>query len=118
MKKINVKAVASYKGHSIRENGKISLSLKLRYDELTNTILMMQMLNNDVAMDVKLAGEKPMKLGTFRINGFSIDGDGESTVKFESLIDYVEMDNINNMVAKEPFQVKLLAVVEEEENDE
>lgn len=116
-KVIEVKAVAAYKGHSIKENGNINLSLKLKYDELTNTIMMMQMLNNDVNLSVKLPEEKTMKIGFFRINGFNIDGDGESTVKLTSLVDFVEMDNVNNMVTKDLFKIRMLADVEEE-NDE
>ena len=118
MRKIEVKAVASYKGHTIKENGNITLSLKLRYDELVNTIQMMQLLNNDVNLMVKLPEAKAMKIGSFRINGFSIDGDGESSVKLVSMIDFVEMDNINNMVTKDVFNIRMLSDVEEEDEDE
>ena len=118
--KVNVKAIAQYKGHSVKENGNLNLSLKLMYDELPNTIKMTQMLNNDVALVVKQGDQKARKIGSFRISGVNIDGDGESVIKLTSLVDFVEMDGINSLVTKDPFKVSMSAVVELEidEGDE
>lgn len=114
--KIDVRTVANYKGHSLSENGSVNLSLKLRYDELTKTIETMQMLNNDVDITVKLPGVKAMKIGMFRIKNITVDGDGESVIKFNGVNDYIEVDNLNNMVTKEPFQVKFSANIESEDD--
>ena len=92
---IKVKEVVKYHGHSLSANGSVNFNLKASYSELPNTIQMMQMLNNDVTIKAKLPAGKPMKLGMFRIKQIVIDGDGESTLKFNGLNDYIEMDNLN-----------------------
>lgn len=94
-KKLKVMQVVTYGGHSLSSNGSVSLTLKAGYSELTKTIQVIQMLNEDVAVKAKLAGQKPMKLGSFKIKDIKIDGDGESVLKFAGISDYVEMDNLN-----------------------
>ena len=54
-KKVVVKEVVNYKGHSVKANGSVDLSFSAMYDELTNTIQCLQMLNNDV--DIVLLAE-------------------------------------------------------------
>lgn len=112
-----VNAQAYYKGHSLNENGSVNLSMKLKYDNLTNAIQLQQMLNNDVNIAVKIPGAKAMKLGMFRIKSTTINGDGESVVKFNGLNDYIEVDNLNNLVTKEPFKAKFVAEVEQEDDE-
>jgi hypothetical protein len=114
MKNITIQAVANYKGHSISENGAVNLSFKFAYDELVHVILINQMLNNDVIVSAKLPDEKPIKLGMFRVKQITIDGDGESVVKFNGLNDYIEVDNLNHIVTKDLFKIKMSANVEEE----
>lgn len=113
---IVVKSVATYKGHSLRENGNVDLTLKFKYDELVKTIQLTQMLNNDVKAVAKLPGGKPIALGMFRIKSINIDGDGESTLKLNSLNDFVEVDNLNSLVTKEAFQIKFAADIESEDD--
>lgn len=113
-----VKSVATYKGHSLKENGNVDLTLKFKYDSLVKTIQFCQMLNNDVKIVAKLPGARPLALGMFRIKNINIDGDGESTLKLNSLNDFVEVDNLNNLVTKEEFQVKLTADVESEDDED
>ena len=93
--KIKVKEIVSYKGHSISANGAVNFTVKAMYSQLTNTIKLMQLLNNDVIIKAKLPEEKPMKLGSFRIKQITIDGDGESSIKFNGVVDYIEVDNLN-----------------------
>lgn len=94
-KKLKVMQVVTYGGHSLSSNGSVSLTLKAEYSELTKTIQVIQMLNEDVTVKAKLVGQKPMKLGSFKIKDIKIDGDGESVLKFAGISDYVEMDNLN-----------------------
>ena len=122
MKQIRVREVVKYGGHSLSANGSVNLTLKADYSELVNTIQVQQMLNNDVSVKAKLPGGKPMRLGMFRVKSTTIDGDGESTLKFNGLNDYIEMDNLNLLPTKgsgdEMFVVMMEADVEEEEDDE
>lgn len=119
--KVKVKEVVEYAGHTLSANGNVNFTLKASYSELTNTIQLMQMLNNDVDIKARLPGGKPMKLGSFRIKQIVIDGDGESKVKFNSLNDYAEMDNLNmlpnNGADVKEFTVLLEAEIEIEEGD-
>lgn len=118
---IKVKEVVKYNGHSLSANGSVNLAFKAMYGELTNTIKTMQMLNNDVTIKAKV-GNKALKLGMFRIKDIRIGGDGESTIKFNGLNDYVEMDNLNELPLRDSesqeFPILMFAEIEEEEENE
>lgn len=119
--KAKVKEVVEYKGHSLSANGSVNFTLKAQYSELVKTIQLMQMLNNDVSIKAKIPGGNPMKLGFFRVKQIVIDGDGESTIKFNGLNDYIEMDNLNllplNSDENKQFVVLLEAEIEKEEDE-
>lgn len=117
MKKVEVRTVASYRGHSLQDNGTVRLNFKFKYDELSNSVQLIQMLNNDVTVAVRLPEESPKKIGMFRIQKFSVDSDGESVVNLNGLNDYIEVDRLNDLVSKEPFQVRFMAEIEEEEGE-
>lgn len=118
-KKVRLKAVATYNGHNIKSNKSVDLNLLFGYDELPNYIRLIQMLNENIRIAVKVPGEnKPIKLGTFMINRIAIDNDGEGKVKFNSMIDYVETILIDRIINKEPFQVMFAADIDEEGSEE
>ncbi len=120
--KVKVKEVVKYGGHSLSANGSVNFTLKAMYSELTNTIQLMQMLNNDVSIKAKIPGGSPMKLGLFRIKQIIIGGDGESTIKFNGLNDYIEMDNMNllplNSDENKEFTVLMEADIETDEMED
>ena len=76
---------------------------------------MIQALNNDVVIVAKLPEEKPFKLGMFRIKSITVDGDGEGIIKFNSITDYVETDNVNKLIGSERFVAKFTSMIEVEE---
>ena len=119
---VKVKEIVKYGGHNLSANGSVNLTLRASYSELTSTIQLMQMLNNDVNIKAKIPGEKVMKLGFFRIKDIRIDGDGESIIKFNGWNDYIEMDNLNLLPVKgsenEEFAVLMDAEIEIEEEGE
>lgn len=119
---IRVKEVVKYGGHSLSANGSVNFTLKATYSELPNTIKLMQMLNNDVVIKAKVPSGSPMKLGYFRVKQIVIDGDGESTIKFNGLNDYIEMDNLNllpmNDSDNKEFVVMMEAEIETESEEE
>lgn len=93
---IKVKQVVKYDGHQIMANGSVNLGLKASYSELTKTIELQQLLNNDVEIKCKLPDmKKSITLGRFRIKQTVVDGDGESKIKLNGLKDYIETDNLN-----------------------
>lgn len=113
-KKVKVEQVVSYYGHTLRSNGNVDLTLKAGYSELVNAIQLIQMLNNDVVIKAKLPDKKPMSLGMFRVKDLKISDDGETTIKFNSLNVYVEMDNLN-MLTLDNEEVKQFKVLYETE---
>ena len=119
---VKVKEVVTYGGHSLKANGAVDFTLKAGYSELPNSIKLMQMLNNDVTIKARVPGEKPKKLGMFRIKQIVVDGDGESVLKFNGLNDHIEMDNLNmlplNDSETKEFVVLMTAEIEEEEVEE
>ena len=119
---VKVKEIVKYGGHNLSANGSVNLTFKASYSELTNTIQLMQMLNNDVNIKAKIPGEKAMKLGMFRIKEMKVEGDGESIIKFNSLNEYTEMDNLNYLPIKgsenEEFAVMMSAEIEIEKEGE
>ncbi|MGL5920455.1 MAG: hypothetical protein ACRCZQ_08145 [Bacteroidales bacterium] len=112
--------MVSYGGHSLSANGSVNLTLKANYSELTNTIGVMQLLNNDVSIKAKASG-KAVKLGIFRVKQIAVDGDGESKLKFTGIDQYVEMDSLNKLpLATEEikeFAVLYESTIESEEEN-
>lgn len=120
---LKVKQIVRYDGHNMAANGSVNLTLKAKYSQLTKTIELHQMLNNDVDISCKLPEEsKPIKLGRFRIKQLLTDGDGESKIKFNGLKDYIEMDNLNmlplNSDTVPEFVIQYKANIELEEEEE
>lgn len=118
-KHIEVKMVVTFGGHSLSANGSVNLTLHGQYSELKNAIMLTQFLNNDVTIKAKVPGQKPFKLGMFRLNSIGIDHDGESVVKFKGLNSFIEMDKLNALPTKQDgdgmFVVKMEADIEEED---
>lgn len=122
MKTVKVKEVVTYGGHSISANGSVNLTFKAQYSELVNTVQSLQLLNNDVFIKARVAGMKPMKLGMFRVKDVNVSGDGSSTIKFNGISDYIEVDNLNTLPLKDSdtplFNILMEAEIEEEgDND-
>lgn len=115
--KAKVKGMYAYKGHNVSANGSVNLTLSGKYSQLTSSVQLLQMLNNDVVIQIKMGAEKPFKIGSFRIKNVAFDDDGESILKFNSLNDFVDVDKINNLITKEEFNVRFVADVEEEEDE-
>jgi hypothetical protein len=56
----------------------------------------------------------------FRLKNISVNGDGTSTIKFNGLNDYIEMDNLNKLPSDdvEEMQVRYEANIIEEGGEE
>jgi hypothetical protein len=115
---IQIKEIVNYKGHSVKTNGNVDLSFSAMYDQITKSIEVLQLLNTDVKITAKLPGAKPVMLGSFNVKNVLFDNDGESVLKFNTLTDFVEMNNINSIITQESFQLKMEANVETEDNGE
>ena len=116
--KAKVKGMYAYRGHNVSANGSVNLTLSGKYSQLTSSVQLLQMLNNDVIIQIKMGAEKQFKIGSFRIKNVAFDGDGESILKFNSLNDFVDIDKMNDLITKDEFTVMFTANIEEEEDDE
>ena len=93
--------------------------LKFDYSELTDIIMLQQMLNNDISIIAKMPNDsKAMKLGVFKIKSTNIASDGCSNVRFFSSVDFVESDNLNKLVTTDQFKIRCNANIEIEEEGE
>lgn len=114
---IKVQSVANYVNHNCKANGVVNLTLEFMYGELTDAIQLLQCISNDVKLWAKPAG-KQIPLGMFRVQRVVVDHDGTSKVTFNSEIDSTEINNINELVTKDQFQVRFAARVELEDEPE
>lgn len=117
-KEIKTKMVVKYNGHQVKANKSVDLSFKVGYDQLTSTVQVLQLLNNDVDIVAKLPDEPAIKLGSFRVQNVAINHDGESVIKFNSMSDFVETDNFNKLIGSDLIKIQLSAVIELEDEEE
>lgn len=116
--KISVKVFASYKAHTINGKGVVKLTVGTEYADLADSIKLLQLLNNDVTVKVKIGYEKvPFKLGVFKIDKFAVDRDGNAKIVFSSLTDYVEVEALAKLISVDEsvFTLRCDADVEVEE---
>lgn len=123
---LKVKQVVTNAGYRVGANGSVFISFAAKYSELTNTIKLQQLLNNDVEIKVKVptGTGKPqvLNLGNFRVKRTTIDDDGESKVEFNGITDYIEMDNLNKLPLNsddlKEFTILVTADIESEDGEE
>lgn len=114
---IKIKEVVNYSGHSVKKNGNVDLTFVASYDQMTKSIELLQMLNNNITIECRKPGEKIFSLGVFMVKSVYFDGDGETKIKFNSLDVNVEMNNINRLVTDEPFVIRMSASIDLEEEE-
>lgn len=122
---LKVKEVVTNAGYRVGANGSVSISFAAKYSELTNTIKLQQLLNNDVEIKAKVpvGTGKPqvLNLGSFRVKKTTIDDDGESKVEFNGITDYIEMDNLNKLPLNsddvKEFTILVTAEIESEDGE-
>lgn len=121
---IKVKEVVTNAGYRVTANGSVSISFAAKYSELSNTIQLQQLLNNDVEVKAKVpTSGKPQvfNLGSFRVKRTTIDDDGESKIEFNGITDYIEMDNLNKLPLNsddvKEFTILVTADVDAEDGD-
>ena len=114
---VEVKLVGKYNGHSVKANQSVDLSIKAGYDQLTQSVQLLQMLNNDVTILAKLTDSKPFKLGVFRVQGVNVSHDGESTIKFNSMADFTEVDNFTKLIGSDMVMLRVSADIEVEDEE-
>lgn len=118
---VNVEQVVTYFGHNMLASGSVNLNFKASYSNLKESILLTQMLNNDVEILAKVPGRKARRLGIFLVKKIQIEDDGESKLTFNGLSDYIEMNNLNDLPLRHDdvpeFKVLYRARIEHEDEN-
>ena len=115
MKKIKIKLEVQYDGHSIKKNGSVDLRFKSPYSELVKSLELLQLINCNINIKAKVNNVN-YEIGTFYLNNLSVDRDGESKIKFNTELENVEMNNLNNLTERDVIIFILCSGgVEEEE---
>lgn len=115
-KKFKQKGVATFQGLSIGRNKTVQLKFKLRYDEILTSVELLQGLNSDITVHAKIGDDKPVNLGIFTIGAVNFDKDGNATIPFKSLVDNVNLDNINSIIDEDYIQLRFMAIIELPDN--
>ena len=115
-KKFKQKGVATFQGLSIGRNKTVQLKFKLRYDEILTSVELLQGLNSDITVHAKIGDDKPANLGIFTIGAVNFDKDGNATIPFKSLVDNVNLDNINSIIDEDYIQLRFMAIIELPDN--
>lgn len=118
---IKILMVANYKAHSTNRAGAVKLSFTAQYDQIIKTVNLLQLLKENVDVYVRhpKVEEKTdtVKVGTFLIDGISIDKNGISTIKLMSVMDSVDTDAMRDIVTLDNLKVKFDGMVEVEESE-
>ena len=114
---VEVKVIGKYNGHSVKANQSVDLGIKAGYDQLSQSVQLLQMLNNDVTIMAKVPDSKPFKLGVFRVQQVNVSHDGESTLKFNSMADFTEVDNFTKLIGSEMVILRVSADIEIEDSE-
>lgn len=91
---IKVRVKGHYAGHNIKASGVINLDFNFDYSELADIIPLVQLLNNNIELVVRLE-RKTYKLGEFMLNQVKIKSDGSSFVRFNAIIDNINANALN-----------------------
>lgn len=118
---VKVKTEGKYVNHNVKANKAVDVVFSMPYTELKNYIQTIQMLNENVTLAAKIgADKKPIKLGTYMVNSINVDRDGQGKLKFNSTLDHVDANALNDVAARndEPLSVLLKAEIELEDEEE
>lgn len=117
-KNFKQQGIATFESMSISKSKVVTVTFKLRYDEMLTSINLLQGLNTDITIQAKLVDRKPMNLGIFTVGAINFDRDGNAKIPFKSMVDSVELDNLCQLVDEEYIQLRFLAVLQIETNNE
>lgn len=114
-------AIGQYNNFNIKNNKSVDLSFKFSYDERINVLKVIAFVGQNVQIQAKKGAEKPVKLGMYNFHELKLDRDGEATIKFNSEVDYVYTENVNEIVGKdELLKIHMVAniIMEESPDDD
>lgn len=99
---MDLKTYINYAGHTIKNNGNVTLTVRFSYGELEDvTKSLCDMLSEDISISVKLNAQTILNLGKFRIHAINISKEGETTVRFTSISSegFADIYNLNDLSA-------------------
>lgn len=120
MEVVKLKFEGKYVDHNVKANKSAMLQFKMPYTELVNYVQSVQMLNENVTVGVKVGADKPVSLGTFMMQNLNIDRDGEGKMKFNSQLDFIDGNALNELAMRsdEPLIILLKAEIDTEDESD
>lgn len=113
--KADEKIVALYASHSVNKAGTVKITLKAGYDQLSQSVMLLRMIQENITVKVKLLDRKPFLLGTFKLDNLSFDKNGISTIKLSSFTEAIDSDKLADLVTMNLMQIKFEAEIEASE---
>ena len=117
MEKVKIKIDLQYDGHSVKKNGSVDLKFKIPYSELVTSLEVLQLLGCNMTLKCKVSGST-VEVGTFYLSLFSVDREGETTIKLNSELDSIELDNLNALAVPGVILPSLIYGMIEDEGEE
>lgn len=117
---IGITAIGLYDGHVVKKNKLVVLKFKFSYDERINMIKAIAFVGQNVKIIAKIGSEKAKPLGIYNFQELKIDRDGQAMVTFSTELEYVENENLSEIVGDELLKIRMSAdvIVEDNEDEE
>lgn len=109
----SVKQVVSYTSHTVTQNGVVKLTFKAKFDQIEGSKKLLDMLTMNIVVKARKPGANKINdIGVFKIAGISFNSGGISTIKFTSLETAVNLNEINDLITMDEFQIKYSTLVD------
>jgi hypothetical protein len=117
-KEVKIKIVGKYNGHEIKPNKAVNLKFNFEYSELVECIKLHQLVNENIEVLAKIGDAKPIKLGTYMLDKYECDKNGECKLKLNSITDHVESNNLNILSDEPTKAINVLFRAEIDDSEE
>lgn len=90
-----LRSVMQYTKHTVLDSGVIDVSFKSDYEYLGQNIVLASFLNQNIYVKAQIPPDNDMEIGEMSLKSLNIDRGGDQKIIFTSIVDSVDIDNIN-----------------------
>lgn len=90
-----LRSVMQYTKHTVLDSGVIDVSFKSDYEYLGQNIVLASFLNQNIYVKAQIPPDNDMEIGEMSLKSLNIDRGGDQKITFTSIVDSVDIDNIN-----------------------
>ncbi len=114
--KITAKAIGTFDGMSVKKDKSIDLIFIFPFDQRGEALKTTLFVSQDIRVLARVGKEKPVELGYFKFKNFNFNSHGESKLKLQAFLEYVNMDNVNSIANNDTLlNLRFEAEIEVEE---